>query len=866
MPRISQRNFQGGLWLTPPREHAPANGLRRALGIRNPSLGTALRSRWGSTRLVAITGAPPAARLHSLVTAEATRHEGIGNELRIGNQLVTTFPMDQRLTFVQAIPVVGQGLRHYLFIAGSQRGQQYLVKKLPQADTVEQWGIAPPTTDFTAQKLGYVVGESEKRIATMATGVGLTVWPVQFVTDVNGGNKQDATTQNPPFLSNSPDTSPGVNSQPGSLACLLNHRNRIGVFARQQEMDLGHFGPLGGGPLSADQDWITIDVKVNIPGNLAALKLLFGILDPANPTALQTDFADAYSFEIQVDDATVRAQTLSPTGIGDVGTVRGDQSGTVQPPDAAPTATPPASQFTRQVLESIAITTIPSTDNVWTHLRIPKASFVRGKFDNPNSRESVNAIGISVATNSQGPVQVNFANYRMRGGTGMQGDYSYRCTYLNDKTGHRSNPNPHAVKVPDVGRVPVQLSNLPISPDPQVTKREHWRTVGNGNVWFLLPRPRLQHETTFEDNVSDYLGMFTSAAIDASPFAVRGILGNEELPFDNVQPEDTFGDVAGPHNGQVFWTRDSAAGHQGRWYFSAVGRVESVAGFLNVSSRSDPMQTTVIFAGTPYACSIEHWWAMEGSGTDWIAREAFGVPGTRYPHSVVATPDGIAYLAPDGVRLFDGHHSTVVGAEAIGTLFRGEAITEDSFPFPSPPGNDPDQVCAAYWNDEYFVSDGRQTLAVNLRTQVWREVSNALTALYHEPETNLLLVGEQTNVLSWETPGVGTDNGQPIFFHVETPSLVPNAGLVATLAQRLYLDCDTQGGTLTATVFATDDFPAAQGGPFPIATSGRTTVEIALGAPIGANYIVLEGNLVRPVAVYGVELDLHRPEMPGDGT
>lgn len=892
MPRIAQRDFSAGLVVTPPRDSGPPNSLRVARGIRTPGLARACRSRWGSFPLVDLTFTAPDARLHSLVTYEKNRYQGIGTEFRLGARLITSLHETTKLTFAEGLPVAGRGERHWLFVAGGggRAGGNALFKVLAQS-RVAEWGIAPPTTPFTAAKIAY------------ENGVNIKVWDLfnpecaWTIAPAPNDNVQ---------LFNSPLQPPRTSLSGGSLLAVTAHRSDAGTFSRRLSVlsannDFAVFDYQGTDHPSSEQDWIEFDVRVDKPTNLDKLVIRFGVEDDSggphtmlvpdrcNPGQFiqLPDFADTYSFDVRVDDQTVRAQTLSPEGMGDVGAIRGDQSSAVQPEDTSSTTSgqPPGSQFTRQTLESIAITTISSSKNVWTRLRIPKSSFTRGRFDNPNDWKSLSGVSFTIHTND-GPDQspslpevsdfqesfrgcaVWLANGVMIGGTGMQGDYTYRRTFLNSDTGHRSNANTSGpVIVKDVPRTGVRLSGLDPSPDPQVKEQEIWRSVGNGSVWFRLPQPRNIHTDTFDDHTADFHAMHDLKDPNR-PF----VLSNEELPFDNVQPEKGFSHVAGPHLGQLFWTRDTASGHDGRWYFSPIGRLESVAGFLELGSHTDPMQATVIWNGTVYACSIEQWWEMQGQGAQWVGRPVFGVPGTRYPFTVVATPYGIPYLAEDGVRLFNGNSSALVGADRVLVRFRGEVTDALAPPFPSPADNDPELVAAAFHNDEYFLTDGQSTLAVDLRTGAWREVGVPFSALYREAEgsmgvDNLLVVGVEHVVLSWEQPGRVTDNGNPIPFVIATPALVPDAGIVATVSQRLYVDCNTRGQILFATIYETDDVSALQGGPFPVQTGqGRETVEIALGAPIGAGYVTIMGNLVNVVDINAIELDLHRPEQPGQGT
>jgi hypothetical protein len=874
MPRIAQRDFSSGLVITPPREAGPPNSLRQSIGLRNPALSKSIRSRWGAVKLLDYAlNFVGGTLLHSIVRFQDARYVGLGTHFFNEQGAVFSLPNlnGNKLTFVEGIPVTGQGRQHWMIVAGG--GQPFKVRSgLLVARNV---GIVPPATSFTGASIAFT------------PGVNVLQWDAFDVGEwIISGNPADKNVQ----LAQAPlgTTPPGGSVSGTSLIAQTAHRNDVGAFFRPAGINFGFFSLGSTSAPSSDQDWIVFDVMVDKPLNLDKLVIRFGVADDnAGLFPATFEFPDSYTFEVRVDDTTVRAQTLGPTGLGDLGAVRQDQTAAVQPADVlnSQTAPPPSKQFTKAALDSIAVTTISSVQFQWTRLRIPKASFTRGNVNTDKDWHNINAVGFEIVTNDGpdttptpmpvtdppgllGPSNrgcaVYLANGLMQGGTGMQGDYSYRVTYKNHETGTRSNPNvTGAVIVKDVPRTGVQLSGLPVSPDPQVTLKEIWRTVGNGSVWFLAATiANVSHD--FEDHIADF-----EAMLDLDPPPT--VLSNEEIQFDNVIPYDQFtlvgpSHIAGPLNGQVFWTRDKKPGNEGRWYFSPIGRLECHAGFLELGSRSDPMQLTIIWNGTVYAASIDQWWEMQGQGVDWVGRPVFGVPGTKYPFSAVATPYGIAYLAQDGVRIFDGNSSSLVGADRMLVRFRGEVTDGNTPPFPSATATD-QTVCASYFHDEYILTDGQTTLAVDLRTGAWREVGGpGFEAIYREPETNLLLVGTDRMVWSWEQPGALDDVGAAIAFAIATPALVPNAGIVATLAQRLYVDCNTRGETLQALIFRTDDSLALGGGAFPITTASRQTVEIALGSPIGAGYVTLTGELRNIVDVFALELDLHIPEQPGQGT
>jgi hypothetical protein len=96
-------------------------------------------------------------------------------------------------------------------------------------------------------------------------------------------------------------------------------------------------------------------------------------------------------------------------------------------------------------------------------------------------------------------------------------EYDYRTVYRNLVTGSQSNPNADATKVFGVSVNKVQLSNIPISPDPQVGARDLYRTsalnVAGGGIAFFLDTIYDNSTTSYLDSIADF-----SVPIVATPW------------------------------------------------------------------------------------------------------------------------------------------------------------------------------------------------------------------------------------------------------------------------------------------------------------------------------------------------------------
>ena len=419
----------------------------------------------------------------------------------------------------------------------------------------------------------------------------------------------------------------------------------------------------------------------------------------------------------------------------------------------------------------------------------------------------------------------------------LDGVFKYAATFRNSVTGTRSNPNPAVFSAAGpqsitANKQPITLSNLPISNDPQVDVREIWRTSPNLDVLFKLAEVQDNTTTIFEDNLPD-------AAFDA--------FGPEQLPIDNARPEDTFQDAVGPYQGRMWWDRDLSAGDAGRVFFSPIGRPESLGGFVEVNNGDDPTQRLVFWGGVLYCFTAGKIIQIIGTDEPFTFNEVFGAPGTNEPFSVVATPFGILYQAVDGIRLFDGAASRLIGFAALALLFQGEAL-EGVPPFTA--------IISEYAGREVWFSDETTTLVVDPGDGTWRIAKSGVTALYYEPDTELLTGSYDTHVVVMEPPNVTLDVEDPIPFEVETPGRLSDIAS-PMFVERVYLEVDTNDQLVTPTLVLDSGEVALPA----FRTVGRPIEppEIAIGRWTRVAAIRLDATLVRQVTVYGIDLDVYAP-------
>ena len=292
------------------------------------------------------------------------------------------------------------------------------------------------------------------------------------------------------------------------------------------------------------------------------------------------------------------------------------------------------------------------------------------------------------------------------------------------------------------GNTSVDLTDIPVSSDPQVSSVELWRTSGGGTLYFSLTQ-LVNGTTTYTDNISD------------------DELGSTELPIDNAVPYAWFDECIGPINASMFWLTRSQIGERGRVYYSPIGRAEAMDGFIEVASDDHPLQAFALYGGEFFVVGEAGWYQIAGRNP-YFSRIVAGAPGTTKPHTVVVTPFGIMYEAEDGVRLFNGSTSVLVSTKRdIQRIFRGKTgggLTAFS------------GVVAAYGRDEYVISDETQLIAFDVTEHKWRDIGDlAIKSLHYAKDADIIGAGTNADgIYDLEKEGDTQDNTTDIERDIET--------------------------------------------------------------------------------------------------
>ncbi len=410
----------------------------------------------------------------------------------------------------------------------------------------------------------------------------------------------------------------------------------------------------------------------------------------------------------------------------------------------------------------------------------------------------------------------------------LTGVYKYLITFRNSTTGHRSNAHPTAQTV-TLAAQKGSLGDIQTSSDAQVDAREVWRTVSGGTVFFLL--------TTINDNTTV---VFIDDIIDS-------LLAGTELPFDNDPPAATYEDCEGPHDGRMWWGRDTTAGARGNIYHSPAGRAEAVQSSIVITNDDDPVQKIVSWSGSLYVFTEEQIFEIIGGADEvFTVRSVGSTVGTTQPHTVQKTSEGIIYQANDGIRIFNGIRSNILADRRVTSIFRGDTISGIA---------DFDGIVATFGNEEYIVSNTVTTLAVNINTERWREIGVPATALFFEDETGQLQSSFSSKTFILEAENTVADGTATIPFELETPAVTSETeqGII----RRVLIDMDSSNETITPTLIldgVETTLPTFR-------NDGRKVQSFAIAKSGRSVALRLTASLIKKATVYGITFEPYIPRI-----
>ena len=810
-PVFEQTDFDSGLYLLGGREQPPQNALRVADGI-NAIHSKSIRSRDGTKSLYAT------AQIIAVYSFAGHRYavDNTGDIYQDGSIIYVGSTYNGGLvTFTKAPPNFGSTA--YLFVNGITPPI-----KISEAGVVTNWGIAQPPDGMTAALITQPVVVP---IDTLDDASSSATAPLTS----ESGNTWALTTSGSAALTSATFTGPTGN-YPFQIIIPPQENCYIQTTA---SFNLATAG-------AGDFDAISFMVHIDKPDNLKAIHLAFDV----NSSGYSTD---AYHFVVPVSDLVASNITATANDIASLDALASSILHTkvsitqVLGVDANALSveyltnlrnsllTYQHNQIGKPFKPSVSaqnllinrVLQITSGNDSWWTVSIPRRFFTHVSAT-PTTNEWALITGarfrfVNISSASAN-VNVYLANLAFAGGVGMDGTYQYLVSYSN-ASGHYSNPNsasaitpPDPVTITNVVRQGVALSSIPTSGDPQVTGRILWRTVGNGGLYYALPNPSANTSgtipqlptiadnttTTFNDVASDFFG-YGPSDTDLNVLTSIPLVPLQVLPTSGPNASTYF-------NGTLFSCGDTASGSKGRFYYSAPGYAEGVAGFTDISNDDDPTKGFAIFGNQLFLLTTKACWQISDISQGplvplFTAYPVVGAPGCKDAASIVTTSNAIVYRSSSGLVGMNGYGAFVVAAQLL-PLFLGESV--ESY---APIGS---ILAATYTNiGEYIFSDGStNTYAVNVASRslvnvsspndLVRSVGIPTHALYFEPESNNVQCSFGTGQIGLlEYIGQLTDGAVAVPFNVRPVSVYYSIKSQLRV-QRIFIDANLNGNTLTA--------------------------------------------------------------------
>lgn len=881
MARLPVRTFGKGLWVNGARDQMPEGTLRRLAGAHDN-----LDGQVRSIDPLKLEGAGAAS---ALIRFADNLWKQTGADVLIQNGVGGPFVSvdgaqnGTRVTFHRAD--VQPGADQYLFWAGGG-----LLKKAdmqaydvgpPVKPVVTKWGIDSPTpsvSDFTLLKAAAKV----KIIETFDVTTG-------WADEVTGGATPgivDAV--NPPTRVGAAALRWTTDGSPNERTLTKN--------LTASPVDLYTFTS---GEESADQDHISLwlrfemddTVTADTPASKNPLSDLISI-DIAFSTTGGGQFdKNMYTFRMVLEGEPQSEVDISVDEPQREGIAQG-KSTTEEADIINNTGDFAINKDLKAEANTLGRVVIPRISKTWIQMLIPKASFEKVGPSDSNDWADIDALRFTQSRkgNTNRDLKIYFDQLQLQGGASLQGKYSYHYTFLNSVTGHRSNPNTlgssttfKSAEISNIQRNAVDIVldvhiRTEAQLDPQVDTIELWRTLGNGALFWklgevdVIDNGEWTPDHTFNDIVSDHAAFWTRSSPSAPALTDRAALGDltlDELPFDNLRPNDTVEFVvAEQYAGRTWLVGDTSAGNLDKIYYTRVGRPESVADFLETNNADDPVTCGVVWNDQLYIFSTKRIFRVVGDNIPFSLQQVWGAVGTQQPHTVMGSAYGIFYQADDGIRIFDGSQSRLVGHEAIAPLMRGLAAPRDVIApgvgYPAFEG-----TVAAFAQDDYWISNGVRAapgvpatgyvLAWTPRAERWRIIPlTGSEALYCDPQDQKLIMSQSAAILKITDTAMGSN---AIDFVMETPSIRTSTDADA-MVQRLFVDIDTGGQNVTLTLVL-DTLEVVY--TTLLNTASRQTIECSVGKAsrlVGVRLEIDAGDFGNPpqiVTVYGIEFDVYAP-------
>jgi hypothetical protein len=385
------------------------------------------------------------------------------------------------------------------------------------------------------------------------------------------------------------------------------------------------------------------------------------------------------------------------------------------------------------------------------------------------------------------------------GGSGPNGAYYYKVTYLN-VDGYESNPGPASLVVNTVNHA-ITLTNIPISSDPQVVERRIYRTKAGFTTYYYVKSIL----NNICKNVDDFTAVTTTpyldSAADSSLLLEVATNHDEPVPFSEVSSHYSllYGVEAAERN--KVWECTEVD----EWEYFAPGN------YYTFGSQNDI--TYVLTSLGEYLCGVQQdrIWTLNTSVTPVEKQKSLSEYGVNSPRAVANKGDAILLGNIAGVWYFAKQNffetaKTVSATTSVRTLFENFSTNPDRV--------DPDQgdmIAVGYTEGQVFISYptvgssfNNRTVHINIDQKTVEAVWGIGFAAFTLDQATKKLYGVETvsgKVCQLRT--TDQDDGSDIAWFMKTKDFGKEFGGL-TLKKRgniVKIDCNPNNELLTVMVF-----------------------------------------------------------------
>jgi len=778
-----------------------------------PVLGGQLFTRPGQTSLATAAGTHHSmARLNDPQAATFTRLFGVGTTLQRGqsgalNNIDTGYSGNPLTMIPFRPPLSGQS---YMYIADSLR-----MSKVNRTDARLPIGLPKPTTPTTSIYDTYLTMIAS---CSASDGTNAAAWTMTAGED----------TSTPPVAADPPTAS----DDPSGLAVVFTTHPGAAATGYSSIMSLPkavNLSLLAGGTVTAtDDDELHLRLWANDPGQIAEIRLYLVCTSvftagtiPGTDIAKNTDaFVKAFrpndfqGFVSLAGNTAIDVNDLVRTNqlIDEFATANADGS-TAPGQDTGP-------------FPSLAMSLGAQARSTYGTIGLPcrRSDFTRIGADETLDWNTVSGIIITIQMTDKVSTDVQFQQIYLTGGAGIDsaepGDspFDYRATNYDPRTGAESNPSDvqaDAAKL-DSNRQPI-LVQVAAYGDPAIRQRVYRRGGTLTNDWFFCGA-----NTSDGGDFIDGIDLTVSPAIAKNTDATIEAAGAVEI--DNDQPVTTVDasgnavynqplrTIWGPVSAMVLGCGDPYRPGAVYWCKPGVPDSWPSANWVEVCAPSEELMNGAVFGGQAFVFSRERGYLLStnlaGVANGFVATPTDCVPGMASYWGLCVGPDGVYYVAKDGVRATKGGESVIV-SDQLRPLFNGQAkngLNPIDFTQPSA------IRLAAFNNDVWFIyKDTAGTLICQVYSTIyhyWRQVSfaNLPSCVYADltqGDAGLqLLIGSASATY---THSGQSDNGTAIACQVRTGAMDFGYTRGNTEFGDIIVDADMQNTTLTLTAFLNNE-------------------------------------------------------------